>query len=90
MIPNFRPAFASDDYLVQKRACVLGMGALLLPRARHPYEPDEGLVPIDCDLPLPEGEMFVVCARSMEHVPRVRAVTSALVREFGRVLRIEG
>lgn len=88
MIPNFRPAFASDDYVVQKRACALGMGVLLLPRVRHPFEPDEGLVLVDCDLPLPETEMFVVCAKSMEHVPRVRAVADALIREFERSERI--
>lgn len=84
MIPGFRPAFASDDYLVQKRACALGMGVLLLPRVRHPFERDEGLVLLECGLPLPDSEMFVVCAKSMEHVPRVRAVTHALVRELER------
>jgi DNA-binding transcriptional LysR family regulator len=89
LIPNFRPAFASDDYVVQKRACALGMGVLLLPRVRHPFEPDEGLVLIDCGLPLPEGEMFLVCAKSMEHVPRVRAVAHELIREFDRCERID-
>jgi DNA-binding transcriptional LysR family regulator len=88
LIENFRPAFASDSFLVQKRACALGMGAMILPRLRHPFEPDEGLVLFDCGLPLPDAEMFVVCAKSMEHVPRVRAVANALVREFERTVVI--
>ena len=36
LIPGWRPSFASDDYLVQIRACELGLGAMMLAREhRH-------------------------------------------------------
>lgn len=85
LIPNFRPAFASDDYVVQKRACDLGLGAMILPRTRHPLVADTGLVEIPFPIPLPKGEMHVVCAKSMEHVPRIRTAANALIRELERL-----
>ena len=84
-LPARHAAFASDDYVVQKRACAFGLGAMILPRAQHPFLTDSTLVEIPSPIPLPEGEMHLVCAKSMEHVPRVRAVANALIREFERV-----
>ena len=37
LIPNFRPAFTTDDFLVQLRAAEAGIGAIFLARARHRF-----------------------------------------------------
>lgn len=75
-IPNFVPAFASDDYLVQRSAAVAGIGAMVLDvqGAAH-----VGLVPIDVEFSLPPGALRLVCAKSMQFVPRVRAVAEHMI-----------
>jgi len=85
LIPDFAPAFASDSYLIQHRACLLGLGAMFLPKITHPLFPDPGLVELSLDLPPITGAVYLVCARSAEHIPRIRAVATALARELGRV-----
>ena len=85
LIPGFTPAFASDNYLIQYRACLAGLGAMFLPRIRHPLVPASGLVEIPLDLPPIEGGFHMVCPRSMEYVPRVRAVVKALNALFEQV-----
>jgi DNA-binding transcriptional LysR family regulator len=84
-IADFSPVFASDDYVIQKRAVELGLGVMILGNMRHPLVADTGLVQVPVQLPLPLGELHLVCATSMAHVPRVRAVGDALLREFERV-----
>ena len=37
LIPDFRPAFTSDNYLVQWRACEAGLGAMILGGLRHRF-----------------------------------------------------
>ena len=84
VIDNFTPIFTADDYLVQKAAVRAGMGATMvgLPRpvdaAAHKRLRDEGLVIIEMEVELPVSEVFVVCAKSSQHIPRVRAVLLAL------------
>jgi DNA-binding transcriptional LysR family regulator len=85
MIPNFRPKLASNDFLVQKHACEHGLGVMLLERARHPLIDRSRLMLVPVALPVPETKMHLVCAKSMEHVPRVRAVANVLIREFERI-----
>jgi len=92
LIPNFRPAFASDDYLVQVRAAEVGAGAMVLPRVGHPLIRDRGLVELDLDLGRPKGSLHLVCAKSAWVVPRIRAVAELLIEalrrtEGGRVRR---
>lgn len=83
MIPGFVPSFASNDYIVQQRAVAEGLGAMILPAVRTGDEPyRERLVELDVKLPLPVGEMFVVCAKTMRHVPRVQAVLERLCERF--------
>ncbi len=79
MIEGFEPAFASNDYNVLRRAARVGLGAMILPKAEHPYWPMSDLVEIPTTLPLPSGEVYLVCARSMRWVPRIRAVADALL-----------
>jgi len=85
MIPGFEPAFTSDSYLVQTRAAEVGVGAMILSRARHPFLRDTGLVELDLDLGGASGTMHLVCAKSMQAVPRVQAVIELLSEELGRV-----
>lgn len=82
-IPDFEPAFASDNYLVQRSALHAGLGAMILEKPldrRDPplqSDPPE-LVELDLGFELPAGELHLVCARSMQFVPRVRAVIDLL------------
>ena len=82
LIEGFRPAFASDDYLVQKAAVAAGMGAMILEREQHPLARGPQLVQIDVGLELPDGEFHLVCAKSMRYVPRVKAVADLLIGEI--------
>ncbi len=86
LIPDFRPAFASNDYVVQQRAVAEGLGAMILSAVRHADEPyGVELVEVPMNLPLPVGELYVVCAKTMRWVPRVQAVISELLAHFERV-----
>jgi DNA-binding transcriptional LysR family regulator len=80
VIPGFEPVFASDDYLVQKAAVTAGLGATIISRPAG-FEQGE-LVEIDVGVRLPAQSLYVVCAKSMQHVPRVRAVFEFLVESI--------
>lgn len=72
--------FASNDYLTQRRAVELGLGAFILPRVTHPEMPWNDLIEISVDLPLPRSApIHLVCARSMQQVPRVKAVVDGML-----------
>lgn len=86
-IPGFRPAFASDDFLVQLRAAEAGMGAVVLARAWHRFTRLDLLTELDVDLGPVEGGAFVVTTRSALAIPRVRAVADLLAIEFQKVRR---
>jgi DNA-binding transcriptional LysR family regulator len=70
LVPGFRSAFASNDFVVQRRAVAEGVGGMILPAMRDADEPYAPLVELPLDLP-PEGELFIVCAKAMRSVPRV-------------------
>lgn len=78
-IPNFEPAFASNDFLVQKAAVAAGVGAMILERDRPAIVADLGLVELDLGLQLPPGQWHLVCAKSMTFVPRVKRVAELLL-----------
>lgn len=82
-IEDFEPAFASDHFLLQLRACELGLGAMIL--SSSPLLPNRRLVELDVGFPETRSTMYLVCARSLRWVPRVRAVLDELtdrMREF--------
>lgn len=87
LIPNFRPVFASNDYLAQLRALTLGLGAMILGRTQHPDQCTGPLYEVRVDLPLPKTEFFLVCAKTMRWVPRVQAVLQEL---RAKMLAVEG
>ncbi|HVY25070.1 MAG TPA: LysR family transcriptional regulator [Polyangiaceae bacterium] len=83
MIPQFQPAFAADDYIVQLRAAEAGIGAMFLPKIRHRYNRESGLMPLGLDLgPHAQGQIHVVCAKSALGVARIRAVAELLADEL--------
>ena len=82
LIPGFAPAFASDDYIVQLRACEVGLGAMFLGRLSHRFQKESPLVELDLDLPPVPSSFHLVCARSALAVPRVRAVAELLAAEM--------
>jgi DNA-binding transcriptional LysR family regulator len=79
-IPDFKPAFASDNYLVLKSALVAGLGVMVLEKRGSTHSstgPD--LVELNLGFSLPPSEYHLICAKSMRYVPRIRAVTELLV-----------
>ena len=83
MIPNFRPAFASDDYIVMLRAAEGGVGAVFMQKVRHRFNRDSNLVPLGLDLgPHAKSAIHVVCAKSALGVARIRAVAELLKDEL--------
>jgi DNA-binding transcriptional LysR family regulator len=83
MLPNFRPAFTADDYVVQLRAAEAGLGAMFLQKVRHRFNRDSNLVPLGLDLgPHATASLHVVCAKSALGVARVRAVAELLKDEL--------
>lgn len=89
MIPGFRPAFACDDFLVQRQAAEAGVGAMFLGRVRHRFSRPTALQPLALDLGRSiSSELHLVCARSALSVPRVRAVAEIIAEELGRVEHI--
>jgi DNA-binding transcriptional LysR family regulator len=89
LIPGFRPAFASDDFLVQRQAAEAGVGAMFLGRVRHRFSRPSALQPLELDLGGPiRSELHLVCARSALLVPRVRAVAEIIADELARVVHV--
>lgn len=85
-IPDFKPAFTSDDYIVQIAACKAGVGAMILPQVLHYYaglrEMHE-LQELDIDLgPAAVGSLYVVCHKRHYRLPKVQLVIDFISREF--------
>ncbi len=89
LVADFEPAFASDNYLVMKNAAAQGVGAMILERTTHPLARNTELVEIELGLDLPPSELHLVCAKSMQFVPRVRAVADRLIAELEQVFEPE-
>ena len=82
-IPNFRPAFTSDDYSVQVAACQAGVGAMILLKPRHRLTRPGGLVELKLKLPAGlRAPQTIICHKRMADLPKVRIVLDLLRREF--------
>lgn len=82
-IKDFRPAFASDNFLVNVAAAEAGVGAMVMAKVRHRFSRPTALVPLNIDLgPHAKSHMYLVCAKSAHDVPRVRKVAELLVDEL--------
>lgn len=87
VVPNFVPAFTSDNFLVNLAAAEAGAGAIVLGRVTHRFSRARGLVPIDVDMGAAKrGVLCLVCAKSALDIPRVRLVAD-LLREQIKSIR---
>jgi DNA-binding transcriptional LysR family regulator len=83
LLPGFRPAFAADDFIVQRRAAEEGVGAIFLGCVQHRYSRPGELVPLGLELGAhARSALHLVCAKSALGVPRVRAVAELLAEEL--------
>jgi DNA-binding transcriptional LysR family regulator len=83
-IPGFRPVFASNDFLVQLAALEAGVGAMLVGRGLGVRSRISALVELPVDLgPAADTTMYLVGAKRMTDVPRVRVVIDAILAELG-------
>lgn len=86
-VPNFQPAFTTDNFLVMMRAAEEGVGAMVLGKVKHRYSRDL-LVPLDLDLgPYAKSALYLVCAKSALDIPRVRIVAELIAAELARAKR---
>jgi DNA-binding transcriptional LysR family regulator len=82
-IENFQPVFASDDYLALKSAVAAGLGAMVMDRAVVGIARPSPLVEVAvADLVLPTLAWYLVCAKSVRWVPRVRAVAELILAQL--------
>ena len=83
IIPGFRPVFTSNDFLVQMAALEAGVGAMVIGRGLGARLRIAALVELDIDLgPIADSTMYLVGAKRMTDVPRVRVVVDAIVAEL--------
>lgn len=88
LIPNFRPAFTTDNFLVMTRAAEEGLGAVILGDVRHRFARETPLVPLKLDLgPHGRSELYLVSAKRGLESTRVRVVAEALRDELARIGR---
>lgn len=92
LIPDFVPAFTSDDLMVQMAACKAGLGALVLPQILHRYSglgELQGLKELDIDLgPQAIGTLYLVCHKRHRHLPKLQPVLELICAEFERLRKI--
>jgi len=90
-IPDFRPAFASDDYSVQVAACQAGVGAMILLKTSHRLKGPGELVELKLELPASlRAELTIICHKRMADLPKVRTVLDLLRQEFADLRRSQG
>ncbi len=85
LISGFSPVFSSNDYNVQTRAMAEGMGAMVRPRVSPHHLSYDKFVQLEVDLTMAPLTVFLVCAKTMSWVPRVRAVTKELLAALEEV-----
>lgn len=80
MVPGVQPVFASDDFLVQWRACEAGVGAML---RGYRFSYPSPVINLDIDLGrYATSTLHIVCARSALAIPRIRAVADLMLAAF--------
>lgn len=85
LIPDFKPAFSTDNFLVMLRAVESGVGAMVLGHLRHRFTNIGSLVPLRLDLEShSHSELHLVCAKSALEIPRVKLVADRLADEIAR------
>jgi DNA-binding transcriptional LysR family regulator len=83
LIHNFKPAFTSDDFIVQIAACKAGVGAMVLPQVLHHYAGMRELQELDIELgPDAVGSIYMVCHKRHRYLPKVQLVMDFISMEF--------
>lgn len=82
LIPDFRPVFGADDFIVQLRAAEAGVGAIVLTKMRHRLDLRSELVEAKLELGVPPARTHLVAGRAALAVPRIAAVAAVLAREL--------
>lgn len=82
-IPGFKPAFTSDDFLVQVATCAAGLGAIMIPRYPAKWGYSHKWAELNIDL----GEdavstVYLVCHKRHRYLPRVKVVLDSICEEF--------
>lgn len=89
LVPDFKTAFTSDDYLVQLAACNAGVGAMILPQGLQHYKTPHafsGLIELPIDLGYNAiAELFLVCHKRHRFLPKVRLVMDFFDQEFNEL-----
>ncbi len=84
-IPDFVPAFTSDNFLVLLRAAEAGVGAMVLARPLQGFGQDANLVPLSLALgAFSHAEIHLVAARSALGIGRVALVAHLMASELRR------
>ncbi|WFU82654.1 LysR family transcriptional regulator [Bradyrhizobium sp. CIAT3101] len=90
-IPDFRPAFTSDDYSVQVAACHAGVGAMILLKTSHRLKRPGELVELKLVLPTSlRAAISIICHKRMVDLPKVRTVVDLLRQEFADLRKSQG
>jgi DNA-binding transcriptional LysR family regulator len=90
-IPDFRPAFTSDDYSVQVAACQAGVGAMILLKTSHRLKRPGELLELKLALPTSlRAELAIICHKRMADLPKVRTVLDLLGQEFAELRKSHG
>ncbi|MCP3385887.1 MULTISPECIES: LysR family transcriptional regulator [unclassified Bradyrhizobium] len=90
-IPDFRPAFTSDDYSVQVAACHAGVGAMILLKTSHRIKRPGELVELKLVLPTSlRAAISIICHKRMVDLPKVRTVVDLLRQEFADLRKSQG
>ncbi len=85
-IPDFKPAFCSDDFIVQLAACKAGLGAMALPAATHRYSALRDLEELAIDLGADAAvTLYLVCHKRHHKLPKVQRVMDFICAEFDYV-----
>jgi DNA-binding transcriptional LysR family regulator len=85
-IPNFRPAFSSDDFNVQMSACGAGVGVMVLPKAQHFHPLLNSLVPVNIDMSeYGPGELNLIVHQRQAYLPKVQLVIKAIKKCFKNI-----
>ena len=87
LVPNIKPAFTSDNFLVQVSACAAGLGAMVMAK----YPPGYGYAFDWVDLNINLGAdaittLYLICHKRHLQLQRVEAVIEGIQQEF-KVLR---
>ena len=90
-IPDFRPAFTSDDYSVQVAACHAGVGAMILLKTSHRLKRPGELVELKLVLPTSlRAAISIICHKRMVDLPKVRTVVDLFRQEFADLRKSQG